>query len=142
MKFPIRQASSADVDAIWQVRYAVSENTLTPGVISDEDLRREMEDTGRGWVAEEDGRVVAFAIGNARSASIWALFVHPDAQGKGHGSALLDTATQWLWSRDLHRLWLTTGTGTRAEDFYRCKGWNSIGITDKGERLFELFRPE
>jgi GNAT superfamily N-acetyltransferase len=137
----IRQAVAADTDALWRVRYAVRENTLTPGLISDEDLRRELEDTGRGWVAEVDGQVMAFVIGNASTASIWALFVHPDAQGRGYGSVLLDTVTQWLWSCGLQRLWLTTGTGTRAEDFYRDKGWNGVGITDKGERVFELFRP-
>jgi hypothetical protein len=73
----------ADAVGIWDVRYAVQENTLRRGVIGDEDLRREIEDTGRGWVVDDQGRITAFAIGNAVSGNIWALFVHPDVQGPG-----------------------------------------------------------
>ena len=48
----LRQARRDDIEAIWVVRYAVTENTLTRGKISDEDVRREIEDPGRGWVVE------------------------------------------------------------------------------------------
>ena len=136
----LRQATRADAAAIWDVRYAVRENTLRRGVLDDEDLRREIEDSGRGWVVEEDGHIVAFAIGNADSGNIWALFVHPDAEGRGHGGRLHDTMVEWLWSRGLGRLWLTTGVGTRAQGFYERRGWRQHELTDHGEILFELLR--
>ena len=50
------------------------------------------EDGERCFVAEEDGRVVAFSAAIARG-DVWflsALFVHPDAQGRGVGRRLLE----------------------------------------------------
>jgi len=43
--FVLRVATMADAAQIWAVRYAVQENTLTPGRLNNEDLRREIEDT-------------------------------------------------------------------------------------------------
>jgi GNAT superfamily N-acetyltransferase len=136
----LRQATNDDIAEIFRVRYAVRENTLPPGVISDEDVRRAIEDTGRGWVVEAQGQVVAFAIGNAVDGNIWALFVHPDAEGQGHGRRLHAEMTQWLWSHSLQTLWLTTGPGTRAQGFYERLGWRNVGRTAKGELRFELHR--
>ncbi len=48
----LRPATRADIPAIFDVRYAVRENTLRPGVISGEDVRRMIEDSGRGWVVD------------------------------------------------------------------------------------------
>ena len=130
----------ADVAEIWRIRYAVRENTLTPGRISDEDVRGEIEDTGRGWVAQEDGAIVAFAIGNARTGNIWALFVDPARQGRGHGARLHDTMVEWLWSQGLETLWLSTGTETKARAFYERRGWRDTGPYGSDERRYELAR--
>ncbi len=138
----IRQATMADAPEIWRIRYAVRENTLTPGRINDIDLRREIEATGRGWVSEVDGEIVAFAIGNARSGNIWALFVDPAHQGRGHGGRLHDTMVEWLWSQGLETLWLSTGTGTRARAFYEQRGWRDRGAYGELERRYELGRGE
>jgi len=134
----LRQATRDDIAEISRVRYAVRENTLRPGVISDEDVRREIEDTGRGWVIESQGQVVAFAIGNATDGNIWALFVDPDAECQGHGSRLHAEMVKWLWSQGLRTLWLTTGPGTRAHGFYERRGWQTVGRTGKGELRLEL----
>jgi GNAT superfamily N-acetyltransferase len=105
----LRQASMSDADSIWRVRYSVSENRLRPGRITNEDLRRELEDTGRGWVIEVDDSIEAFAIGNARTGNIWALFVLPQAQGRGYGSRLHYVMVSWLREQHVPLLWLTTG---------------------------------
>lgn len=136
----LRQATMADAAGIWDVRYAVHENTLAHGKLDDHDLQREIEISGRGWVVEDAGRVIGFAIGNAETGNIWALFVHPDAEGRGHGGRLHDTMVEWLWSRGRERLWLTTGPGTRAQGFYERRGWRHQGLTEHGEILFELRR--
>jgi GNAT superfamily N-acetyltransferase len=138
----IRQATMADAPDIWRIRYAVQENTLTPGRINDIDLRREIEATGRGWVSEEDGEIVAFAIGNARTGNIWALFVAPAHQGRGHGRRLHDTMVEWLWSQGLGTLWLSTGSDTRARAFYEQHGWRDRGAYGELERRYELERAE
>jgi len=134
----LRQATMADADSIWRIRYAVSENTLAPGRISNEDLRRELEDTGRGWVIEVNGAVEAFAIGNAQTGNIWALFVLPASQGQGYGSKLHDAMVAWLREQRAPALWLTTGLVTRASGFYERRGWKRVGVLNDGQVRYEL----
>jgi GNAT superfamily N-acetyltransferase len=138
----IRQATRADSPALWRIRYAVTENTLTPGYIDDEDLRREIEDTGRGWVAEEGGEIVGFAIGNACTGNVWALFIDPAYQGRGHGARLHDTMVAWLGAQGLEMLWLTTGTETRARAFYERRGWRDGGPANAREHRYEMRLPQ
>jgi GNAT superfamily N-acetyltransferase len=133
----LRQAVAADIPGIWQVRYSVEENTLTPGRISDEDVREAIEDTGRGWVIEEDGRIKAFAVGNARTGNVWALFVKPDAQGRGHGTRLHVELLEWFRTHSIDRLWLSTGTNTRARKFYDKMGWICVGQYGTDEVKYE-----
>jgi GNAT superfamily N-acetyltransferase len=121
-----------------RIRVAVRENRLATMVLSEADYVPEMESTGRGWVAEEDGRIVGFAIGNATNGNIWALFVDPDYEKRGHGRRLHDEMVAWLWSQGLKRLWLTTSPGTRAQYFYESAGWCRTGATPHGEVLYEL----
>jgi GNAT superfamily N-acetyltransferase len=137
----LRQATRADLPSLWRVRYAVRENTLAPGRIDDAEVIDRIERTGRGWVVEEGGAIVAFAIGDARDGNIWALFVDPVAQGRGHGSRLHDVMVAWLWSRGLRRLWLGTGNATRARAFYEKHGWRAVGPHGERETRYELERP-
>lgn len=146
----LRQATRADIPGIWDVRYAVEENTLRRGVISDEDVREAIEDTGRGWVVvdtadsgEQAGaRILAFAVGNALDGNLWALFVHPQAQGRGHGRQLYEAMLAWLSTQSLQRLWLTTGPGTKALGFYQRRGWRLCSEQHDAEDLMlELLLP-
>lgn len=137
----LRQATRDDAAGLWRVRYAVTENTLTPGRIGDEELFDQIERTGRGWVVEEDGEIVAFAIGNASDGNIWALFVDPPAQGRGHGKRLHDVMVAWMFEQGLERLWLGTGNETRARAFYESLGWVEKGPYGKLETRYELERP-
>lgn len=122
----IRPADRSDLPGLWEVRYAVTENTLTPGRITDEALCHSIEEGGCGWVAEEDGRIVGFAIG-LLSGNVWALFVLPEAEGRGIGSALHAEMLAWFSHQRLDRLWLSTGTDTRARAFYEARGWQYAG---------------
>ncbi len=133
----LRQAVVDDMPGLWEVRYAVTENTLTPGRILDEELRASIEETGRGWVVEHEGVILGFAIGLAETGSVWALFVRPDAQGQGIGSALHATMIEWFATQPVPVLWLTTGTDTKARSFYEARGWRCVGDTGKGEVRYE-----
>jgi GNAT superfamily N-acetyltransferase len=133
----VRPARASDLPELWRVRYAVTENTLTPGRISDATLRASLEETGRGWVAEVDGVVQGFAIALHDSGQVWALFVAPEAQGCGLGSRLHDTMLQWMHEQGHTRLWLTTGAHTRARDFYAHRGWKAIGAHGEDEVIME-----
>ena len=134
----LRQATISDIPGIWDVRYSVTENTLTRGRLSDEDVRREIEDTGRGWVIENDGEIKAFAIGNVESGNIWALFVSPAAQGMRYGNWLHEVMIDWLRTHNAPKLWLTTGSQTRACGFYERRGWQRVAVTGSGETRYEL----
>ena len=134
----LRQATRDDLAGIWRVRYAVSENTLAPGRIGDDEVIAQLEATGRGWVVEEAGEIVAFAIGDASGANVWALFVDPRAEGRGHGSRLHDTMVEWLWTNGLTTLWLTTGANTKARGFYERRGWRCTAALGDGQVRLEL----
>ena len=138
----LRTAVAADIPAIQRVRASVKENRLVSIVITDEDVRTAIEDTGRGWVMETDGEVVAFAVGNAATGNVWALFVHPEHEGRGYGRQLHDAMVNWLWTAGLRRLWLTTEPGTRAQRFYDAAGWQLTGTTVDGELRYELRKRE
>jgi GNAT superfamily N-acetyltransferase len=138
----IREASPADIGALMEVRLAVRENVLadpskvTPEIVEDYLLRR-----GRGWVAEEDGRALGFAIADATTSSIWALFLRPEAEGRGIAKALLATAVDWLFAGGSEQVKLTTGPGTRADRFYAAQGWTRGELDAGGEVAFTLARP-
>ena len=134
----MRRAVASDLPGIQRVRASVKENRLVSTIISDEDVRIAIEETGRGWVVEEDGDVVAFAIGNGITGNIWALFVRPESEGRGYGRQLHDAMVNWLFAAGLDRLWLTTEPGTRAQRFYEAAGWQHVGTTQSGERRYEL----
>ena len=134
----LRQATRDDLAGIWRVRYAVTENTLAPGRIADAEVIEQLEVTGRGWVVEADGAIVAFAIGDAQRSNLWALFVDPAAQGRGHGSRLHDTLVAWLWAQGLGTLWLSTGAQSRARGFYERRGWLCAGSAGQEEVRLEL----
>lgn len=137
----MRQACSADVPAMHRVRMSVLENRLVSRQLSEQDYRVEIEVTGRGWVIETEGNIVAFAVGNAATGSIWALFVEPGHEGRGYGRQLHDTMVAWLWEQGHDRLWLTTGPGTRAARFYEAAGWRQVGET-ADELRYELRKSE
>lgn len=136
----MRQACSADVPAMHRVRMSVLENRLVSRRLSEQDYLDEIEVTGRGWVIESEGNIVAFAVGNSATASIWALFVEPGHEGKGYGRQLHDVMVAWLWEQGHDRLWLTTGPGTRAARFYEAAGWRQTEVTADGELRYELQR--
>jgi GNAT superfamily N-acetyltransferase len=137
----LRQAVAADIAGMHRVRMAVKENPLASTVVTEADYAPAIEKTGRGWVVEIDGQVVAFAVGNKTNGNIWALFVDPAHERKGYGRRLHDEMINWLRGEGLATLWLTTTSGTRAERFYEKAGWRRAGVTEKGGVRFERTEP-
>lgn len=137
----LRQATQDDIPAMHRVRLAVRENVLSdPNRVTEADYLAALEELGRTWVVEADGVVAAFATAY-RDGNIWALFVDPDHQGRGHAKALHSTMVDWLWSLGLARLSLTTDPGTRAERFYVARGWKPCGMAANGDLRLELECP-
>lgn len=105
------------------------------------DYVEHLERRGHGWLAEVGGEVVGFAVGRADDGNVWALFVDPAHEGRGIGGALHDRLVPWMFAQGLERLWLTTDPGTRAEGFYRRRGWREAGREGVEVRL-ELARAD
>jgi GNAT superfamily N-acetyltransferase len=139
----IRKAKVSDIKSINHLRLQVRENVLSDPALVTEDMTRDaITRLGRGWVYEENGVILGFSIALEESRSIWALFVLPEHEGSGIGHQLLNAAVNWHWSRGAERITLGTDPGTRAEQFYRDRGWRAAGIRENGEILFELFPPQ
>jgi GNAT superfamily N-acetyltransferase len=134
----IRIATLEDIARMHEIRMAVRENQLRdPTKVAEKHYREMLEDRGRGWVCEiEPQGMMGFAIADARTRSIWALFVKPGQEGRGAGRALHDAMVQWLFEVSSEPLWLTTEPGTRAARFYEAAGWTPDGVTEDGETRF------
>lgn len=136
----LRAVTRADIPALMRVRTSVKENVLRSTVLTEQHYREALECDGEGYVAEVNGEVVGFTLGNGATGNIWALFIDPRHESQGLGRRLFDALVASLWSRGLDTLWLTTGPGTRAERFYREAGWRQVATTPGGELRFEAYR--
>lgn len=67
----LRRATSADIPAMSRIRLCVTENTLSDPTRITHDMYEDfLEQSGRGWVAEHDGEVVAFCYADKLKGSI------------------------------------------------------------------------
>lgn len=134
-----REALLSDISQIQIVRHSVKENILSnPALVTDEDCVEFLTVRGKGWVCEVDNIIVGFAIADLKEYNIWALFLHPDFEGKGIGKELHRLMMNWYFTQSDHTVWLGTAPNTRAEEFYRQQGWKIMGTVNKGEVKFEM----
>ncbi|MDW5443278.1 GNAT family N-acetyltransferase [Polaromonas sp. SM01] len=139
----IRIATPSDILAMFEVRTRVLENHMSMeelaaiGVTPDT-LASMLDGEGRGWVAEEDSSILAFAMADAAEATVFAMFVRPGSDDRGLGRRLMDEAEQWLFSHGCEEIWLVTDSrrSVRANGFYRHLGWVDDGIQEDGQVRF------
>lgn len=147
---PIREARPEDARdlaivhiASWQHAY---QDEFSAGFLESLDIdRREgwfesQIDRGGGFlVAEADGRPIGFCFFGKSSDEGWgevfAIYVHPDRWGQGHGSRLLAAAEVFLVDGGFDRalLWVLD-TNRAARAFYEERGW----VLGKPIRLEEI----
>jgi GNAT superfamily N-acetyltransferase len=131
----IRAGVAADLPAITSVRTAVHENHLSVAQmaaigITHETIAASMAAGDLGcWVAEHEGVVIGFSMADRKEGQVFALFVDPAHEGKGHGSALLTVSEEWLRQSGHRVARLTTDAETRAFHFYQRRGWTVTGRT-------------
>ncbi len=136
-----RRASSADIDAIFVVRFAVKENVLSnPARVTHAMCEDYLDKLGRGWVCEINHRIVGFSYAASADHSIWALFVLPEFEGRGIGKQLLKRATDWLFDIGAEQVILSTEAHTRADRFYLAQGWQRGAMKDEVEVTYLLKR--
>src|SRR5271166_2196076 len=129
----IRPATRTDLPRIHVVRRGTEENRLTdPSLVTDAEVAWYL-DEAIFLVSEDEAGVQGFACANHQTGYVWALFVIDGAQGRGHGSALLDAALARLRQAGHRQAFLSTGRGTKAETFYRSRGWQATGVNMSGD---------
>jgi GNAT superfamily N-acetyltransferase len=135
----VRIAVPADVPSMFDVRTSVLENHMSVEAlarigVTPDTVTTMLSGNGRAWVAEEDGKIVAFSMADAGKATVFAMFVQPGYEGEGLGRALMTEAEQWLFSRDCEEIWLLTDRDprVRANGFYQHLGWRTEGIQEDG----------
>ena len=125
----LRRATTDDADAIADVlQSARAAQPWFPPLHSAEETRwfvgerlLPQHDT---WVVEEEGRVVAFAA--LTDDHLGHLFVHPEAQSRGIGTALLEHTQRLL----PHGFSLWTHQASEARAFYESRGLVAVEFTD------------
>ena len=133
----IREAEMSDIPAMHRIRLAVKENVLrNPLAVQEADYIPFLTEKGQGWVAEIEHEVVGFAMVDLQGHDVWALFVAPEKEGQGIGGTLHDLMLEWYFSETDTPLHLGTEGGTRAEEFYRKRGWEEIGREHNGALTF------
>jgi ribosomal protein S18 acetylase RimI-like enzyme len=125
----IRRATAADADAIAALfRRSFGTLTFLPTLHTPDEDRRHFADVmsrADFWVAEEDERLLGYAALDGEV--LEGLYVEPDAQGRGVGSALLDHVKRerpdgfkfWVFQRN-----------ERARRFYEAHGCRIVRFTD------------
>ena len=133
----LRRATADDADAIADVlRAARAAQAWFPPLHSPEETRwfvgERLLPRNETWVVEEDGRVVAYAA--IHGDHLNHLFVHPDSQGCGIGTALLEH-TQSLLPGGFS-LW--THQASEARTFYEARGLVAVEFTDGATTLEKI----
>jgi len=126
----LRPVEPRDGDAVADVFLAaLAEMTYLPDLHTEQETRTFVKEVllpnNEVWVVEEDGRVVAFAgLGDELLRHLW---VHPEAQNRGIGAALL-ALVKARRPRGI-RLWVFQ-RNVGARRFYERHGFKLVELTD------------
>jgi GNAT superfamily N-acetyltransferase len=131
----LRPAKSADAEEVAEVFLAAHQHSLSylPKLHTEEETRVWIRDTvlptTSVWVAESEGRVVAFA--SLHRDMLEHLYVHPDFHSRGVGASLLEKARSVSPGR-LRLYTFTRNEGARR--FYERHGFRAIAFGSDNEQ--------
>lgn len=89
-------------------------------------------------VGVEDGRLIAAAMAGDDGHRGWVYYVavRPDAQGRGHGMAIMRAAEDWLRGRGVPKVQLMVrNTNTGVVGFYETLGYEDVPVRVLARRL-------
>jgi len=144
----IREMTITDIPEAFAVRLSTVENAVTMGELEEdygitpESLSAAMRSHVRGWLCEDSGRVVGFAMGDRSNGEVQVVAVLPDYEGRAIGNNLLDRVKAWLFSEGHEEIWLLANPdpGVRAHGFYRKLGWRATGSRKGDDEVMVLRR--
>jgi len=124
-----------DLPAAFAVRLSTIENAITMERlesdygITPQSLAAAMRSDVKGWLCEDAGKVVGFAMGDLSNGEVGVVAVLPGYEGRGIGKNLLTLVQNWLFSGGHSEIWLLSNPDStiRAHGFYRKLGWRAVG---------------
>jgi GNAT superfamily N-acetyltransferase len=125
----LREARIEDLPAITIVRTSVRENQLSVeqlaerGVTEETISARMLSGDLGAWLTTINSEITAFAMADKTTGNLFALFTHPDHEGKGCGGMLLRRCEDWLRQQGVTRANLDTDRTSKAVAFYAKRGW-------------------
>ncbi len=142
-----REMTAADMPQVFDVRLATTENAVTIERLEEKgvtpaSLAAAIEASAKGWVCEEDDKIVGFAMGDSKSGEVTVLALLPRCEGRGIGKQLLLMVQDWLFASGHEEIWLVTSPDPvfRAYGFYQALGWRPTGEIIDGDEKFVLRR--
>jgi ribosomal protein S18 acetylase RimI-like enzyme len=145
----IREITSADIPALFDLRPRTRENALTIEElgalgITPESVATSLAGSTSGWLCEAStSEVVGFCMADSRTCELLVIALLPAYEGRGIGGRLMQRAESWLAQSGCISAWLTTDLDPtlRAYGFYRHRGWTDWKL-ERGLRRMQLALPQ
>nr|WP_250212306.1 GNAT family N-acetyltransferase [Pseudomonas fluorescens] len=142
----IRVATPDDIDTLFAIRTSVVQNHLsreqmtalgiTPQVLADS-----IREAPCVWIAEVEGRPVAFSMVDRAAGEVFAMFVQPGYEGLGLGRRLMAVAEAALFEQHERLFLITDGRDEiRANGFYQRLGWSMVARVEGDDVRYEKSR--
>lgn len=148
MQTLIRTATQDDIDTLFRIRTSVVQNHLSVEQMAElgitpQVLAESIEAAPCVWVAEVDGRAVAFAMVDLAEGEVFAMFVLPAYENLGLGRQLMAVAEAALFEHHERLYLITDGRDEiRANGFYQRLGWVVVGQVDGDDVRYEKSRAQ
>jgi len=141
-----REMTAEDIPSVLAVRFSTIENAITPEEleadygITPEGLAEGMQSDFRGWLCEDGGKAIGFAMGDRSNGEVQVVAVRPGYEDRGIGKTLLSLVRDWLFAAGHQEIWLGANPDpdVRATGFYRKLGWRRTGRMKGGDEILTL----
>ena len=133
----LRQATTLDLPRIHEVRHGTAENRLEdPSLVTPAEVEWYLNQA-IFLVSEDDAGIQGFTCANHQTGYVWALFVIDGAQGRGHGTALLNEVIERLRQAGHRQAFLTTGRDTKRRFSTGRRAGSRPASTGEARRCFD-----
>ncbi len=148
MELTVREMTAADLPAFFDLRISTLENAVTMQELEEvygvtpASLAEGLQSSLRGWLCEDGGKAVGFAMGDQANGEVQVVAVLPRFEGRGVGAALLGRVRDWLFAEGHSEIWLLANPdpAIRASGFYEALGWRPNGRWQGEDHVLVLHR--